>query len=95
MAQHIEEGVSELHLRNKPVPHTVITVRALPGGQFETTGRIPFSDKQGAMRTANSLQQQFDEDCEPCRTYVLNKDGLPVAAGGAAVMSARQSLQLK
>ncbi len=75
------------------VPHEVITVRALGRGRFETVGRIRFNDKLGAVRTANQLQASFDEDCEPCRAYVVNKDGLPIIAGGAATCSSMESLR--
>lgn len=75
------------------VPHDMITVRALGCGRFETVGRIRFNDKLGAVRMANNLQAQFDEDCEPCRTYVLGKDGIPIIAGGAAQMANMESIQ--
>lgn len=58
-------------------------VRAHPGGCFTTEGGdIGFSSKAGALAQAEEMQKAFDEDCEPCRAYVIDADGVAVAAAG-------------
>lgn len=63
--------------------YAVRTVKALPGGNFETTGEFQCGPDPGnAKAAADRLQREFDDDCDPCRTYVIRgSDPMPVYAG--------------
>ena len=63
--------------------YAVHTVRALPGGKFIEAGDFQCGGDPGnAKAAADRLQREFDEDCDPCRTYVYRgNDPLPVYAG--------------
>jgi hypothetical protein len=63
--------------------YAVQTVRALPGGKFlEGVIFQCGSDARDAKSAADRMQREFDEDCDPCRTYVLRgNDRIPMYAG--------------
>lgn len=63
--------------------YAVHTVRALPGGKFESSGEFQCGPDIGnAKAAADRLQREFDDDCDPCRTYVFrSNDMIPVYAG--------------
>lgn len=61
----------------------VQVVRAKGKGQYEPYTPVQFDSIEGATRTCEQLQAEFDQDCEPCRVYVLDSVGVPVHAGGA------------
>lgn len=58
-------------------------VRAHRGGCFTTEGEdIGFASKASALEQAEQMQKAFDDDCDPCRAYVIDADGVAVAAAG-------------
>lgn len=63
--------------------YAVRTIRALPGGKFEDIGEFQCGpDHVNAKAAADRMQREFDDDCDPCRTYVIRgKDPIPVYAG--------------
>lgn len=63
--------------------YAVKTVKALPGGRFEDSGEFQCGPDPGnAKAAADRLQREFDDDCDPCRTYVMRgNDPIPVYAG--------------
>ncbi len=62
--------------------YTVKTVRALPGGKFVEEREFNCENGRDANRVADRLQGEFDDDADPCRTYVYRgTDPVPVHAG--------------
>ena len=62
--------------------HEVVMVRAGADGTFYEIGRMERPTRSEALRTANNLQRDFDDDCDPCRTYVYPEGSvIPIAAG--------------
>ena len=66
--------------------HTVKTVKAtfgFDGGvQFETSGEFHVHNLSDAKDAADRLQEEFDSDCDPCRTYVYREgEPAPLYAG--------------
>ena len=60
----------------------VKVVEALPGGEFRNTVEVGCDTVQHAKDTADRLQREFDEDGDPCRTYVYkDNDPAPHYAG--------------
>jgi len=61
---------------------TVRTVRAQPGGKFIEGSEFRCSSIQDAKNSADRIQREFDEDCDPCRAYVYGSGSpVPVYAG--------------
>lgn len=62
----------------------VKVIMAIPGGEFVEKVWVGCDTLQHAKDTADRLQREFDDDCDPCRSYVY-KDGdpIPVYAGMA------------
>jgi len=71
----------------------VRVVEALGNGVFRNSQDIRFSTKKSAQEAAESLQMDFDEDCEPKRAYILGPDMVPVNAAGRAKSSAMKSIR--
>lgn len=66
-------------------------VRAFPGGMFRQSGQdIRFESKKSCQTAAESLQTDFDEDCDPKRVYILDEDFVPVDAAGKPPRSMRK-----
>jgi hypothetical protein len=61
----------------------VVTITACHGGAFVAGEAIRFGSLQSAVDECESLQSNFDADCEPRRAYVVGADEVPVWAGRA------------
>lgn len=63
--------------------YSVRTVKAISGGKFTDTGEFQCGpDPHNAKSAADRMQREFDDDCDPCRTYVHRVgDPIPVYAG--------------
>lgn len=62
--------------------YRVTVIRALSGGKWAEGGTFNRSSKQDAYTTADAMQADFDDDCDPCRVYVYRgKDPAPIYAG--------------
>lgn len=68
-------------------------VEALGNGVFRNSQDIRFSTKKSAQDAAESLQMDFDEDCEPKRAYILGPDMVPIEVAGRSTMSPIKSLR--
>ena len=60
----------------------VQVIRAQKGGVYQPFTPVRFDTIEGALQACNKLQADFDDDCEPCRVYVLDSIGVPLHAGG-------------
>lgn len=57
-------------------------IKALPGGVFEDGSEFNCDSVQHACQAADRLQREFDNDADPCRTYVYKgEDLVPIYAG--------------
>lgn len=62
----------------------VRVIRAKPGGVFENGSEFNCESIDNAKQVADRLQREFDDDCDPCRTFVYKGDDpVPVYAGAA------------
>lgn len=62
--------------------HRVETVKATLEREFKVTGAFNVAAIMDAKDAADRIQREFDEDGDPCRTYVYrNGDSVPVYAG--------------
>lgn len=63
----------------------VRVIEATAKGEFREQVYVGCDTLQHAKDTADRLQREFDEDGDPCRTYVYKSDDpIPVYAGLAA-----------
>jgi len=61
-------------------------IEAKPGGEFETISCFDVPDKKAAMKRADKLQREFDEDCDPVRVYAyFDGNKVPFYAGLARI----------
>ena len=79
-----EQGDSELFY--------VKIIRAFPNKRFLEVRSIPFTSRPSAYSACDQIQEDLDEDCDPSRAYVTDRDGMPIRAGLAARESARDFL---
>jgi hypothetical protein len=63
------------------------------GGATSDSEDIRFATRESAIATADKLQTEFDEDCEPRRALVLDVRKVPIAAGGERRSSPNSSQQ--
>lgn len=62
--------------------HRIEIVEALRGEKFRVTGEFNVADIYDAKNSADRMQREFDEDGDPCRTYVYREgDPVPFYAG--------------
>lgn len=62
-------------------PFYVKIIRAFPNNRFLEVRSIPFTSRSLAYSTCDDIQEDLDEDCDPARAYVMDKDGMPIRAG--------------
>ena len=67
-------------LREDPTIVRVMHTNA--DGSVVCTEETRFASFEAAMREAERLQRRFDEDCEPKRAFVCDRDGVPIRAAG-------------
>ena len=61
------------------------TIKANVDGTFEEMGCFDVPDKKTAMRRADNLQKEFDDDCDPVRVYAyVEGNPVPFYAGLAS-----------
>jgi hypothetical protein len=62
---------------------TIQAIRLADGEiRFDETGEFNCGSPRDAYNVADRLQREFDDDCDPCRTYVFKgNDPVPVHAG--------------
>jgi hypothetical protein len=53
------------------------------GGAFTPGETMRFGSLRSAVAECETLQDDFDVDCEPRRAYVLDAARVPIWAGGA------------
>ena len=51
-------------------------------GTVACTQDVRFSGFESALREAERLQRQFDDDCVAARCYVTDEQGIPMRAAG-------------
>ena len=61
----------------------VQVIQSKGAGEYQRFTPVSVDSFEGAVRICEKLQGEFDEDCEPCRVYVLDHLGVPVHAAGA------------
>lgn len=72
---------------------TLRAVRATPGSGHVTLreyGLEPGASEQLYRRKADQWQQDFDQDADPVRVYVIDGDGAAIYAAGATQRHRRQ-----
>ena len=67
-------------LREEPTILRVMRTNA--DGSVACAEETRFSSFESAMREAEGLQRRFDEDCEPKRAFVCDRNGVPIRAAG-------------
>ena len=85
--------------RTQRFDFTVKTVKAfavLPGDpanedHFEVIGEFKVSHIADAKDAADRLQEEFDADGDPCRTYVYSTGPVPIYAGLARYSNGRSN----
>ena len=60
------------------------------GGATSQT-EMRFTSMESAIETVDRLQADFDADAEPKRAYVLDRDWVPIAAGGERPTNRKRS----
>lgn len=74
--------IRQQHVPQQQFNYTVKTVRALPREKFTDEREFNCENGRDAYQVADRLQQEFDADADPCRTYVYRgTDPVPVHAG--------------
>lgn len=72
----------------RPKQLYVRVVTAKKGGEFTASQDIPvISGLSTAKETADSLQADFDADCDPSRAYVLDEARVPIYCAGGRFQS--------
>lgn len=69
-------------------------VEATKGGAFRVVEEIQFDNKQTARETCERLQDEFDEDGDPKRVYLLDNDKVPMRAGRQKQRSRKEETSL-
>lgn len=64
-------------------------IRAFPGNRFIETRSISFTSRAAAYTCCDDIQEDLDVDCDPARSYVVDKNGIPIRAGLARWESPR------
>jgi hypothetical protein len=65
------------------------------GGATSDSEDIRFATRESAIATADKLQAEFDEDCEPRRAYVFDWHRIAIAAGGEPAANRRRSQHMQ
>lgn len=73
----------------EPEIFLVKIIRAFPGNRFLETRSISFTSREAAYTCCDDIQYDLDGDCDPARSYVLDKTGMAIRAGLARSESPR------